>query len=68
MLDDDIKLEYQSPNLIAYYPFDGDATEKTGTGKNGIAHQNVSYVDGKKGHEEASRFFKGDLIWNMENM
>ena len=35
--------------LIAYYPFDGNALDSSGNGKNGVANGEVNYVSGKFG-------------------
>jgi hypothetical protein len=35
--------------LVAYYPFDGNADDKSGLGNNGTEHGGFSYVTGKIG-------------------
>lgn len=43
--------------LVAYYPFDGDAKDKSGNGNDGTEHGNPVYVDGVKG--KARNFTNG---------
>ncbi|MCF7907608.1 MAG: LamG domain-containing protein [Candidatus Omnitrophica bacterium] len=46
---DDIKTEYIEANngLVAYYPFEGDATDLSGLGNHGVESGNIAYLPGK---------------------
>src|SRR5690349_6542666 len=38
-----------SSGVVAHYPFDGDTSDTSGNGLNGIPSGNVSFVDGRIG-------------------
>src|SRR5689334_15008088 len=46
---DPCSVSHLSDGLIAHYPFEGDATDATGHGLNGIPEGNYSFVDGRIG-------------------
>src|SRR5437870_1018547 len=43
-----VKADLQT-GLVAYYPFDGNANDFSGTGRHGTAYNGVIYVPGVKG-------------------
>jgi len=45
--------------LVAYYPFDGDATDKSHNANHGIT-QKTTYQEGRFGDADGSLFFDGD--------
>ncbi|MGB5332029.1 MAG: hypothetical protein WBN05_05770, partial [Woeseiaceae bacterium] len=42
-------IDLSQDQLIAYYPFDGDANDASGNRLNPISNSDLSYVDGQKG-------------------
>jgi len=45
---------FKGEDMVAYYTFDGDASDYSGNGNNGVKHGNVEFVDGKK--SKAAKF------------
>ncbi len=55
--------------LVAYYPFDGNANDKSGNGNHGVEHNGVTYVAGISG--QAAMFDGEDdfiSIWSKEEI
>ncbi len=51
-------------NVVAYYPFNGDADDKSGNGYNGNSH-GVSFTTDIVGFEESALFLDGNSYINM---
>ena len=59
-----------SDGLVAQYRFDGDATDASGSGNNGIVGGGVSFSEGIIGQsaffeDESDKFFACDIRWYL---